>query len=123
MDSGFLSGPMHSRLIIVGLFASALYAHEGRALQPHDVWEAWAWDPLIVGGLGFAAWLYARGARPERGMRGWEQRCYWAGWFALAIALLSPLHAMGEVLFSAHMAQHEVMMVLAAPLMILGRPL
>jgi putative membrane protein len=30
---------------------------------------------------------------------------------------------MGEVLFSAHMAQHEVMMVLAAPLLVLGRPL
>jgi cytochrome c oxidase assembly factor CtaG/cytochrome c2 len=38
-------------------------------------------------------------------------------------ALLSPLHRLGEVLFSAHMAQHELMMVVAAPLLVLGRPL
>ena len=30
---------------------------------------------------------------------------------------------MGEVLFSAHMIQHEVMMLVAAPLLVLGRPL
>jgi putative membrane protein len=114
---------MRARLIIAAWLAPALHAHEGQALQPHDVWQAWAWDPLIVGGLALAAWLYLTGASPERGIRTWERWCYWAGLAALAIALISPLHPMGEVLFSAHMAQHEVMMVLAAPLLVLGRPL
>jgi putative membrane protein len=41
----------------------------------------------------------------------------------LFVALASPLHPLGEVLFSAHMAQHEVLMVGAAPLLVLGRPL
>jgi len=36
---------------------------------------------------------------------------------------LSPLHALGGVLFSAHMAQHELLMTIAAPLLVLGRPL
>jgi len=40
----------------------------------------------------------------------------------LFVALVSPLHPLGEVLFSAHMAQHEVLMVGAAPLLVLGRP-
>jgi putative membrane protein len=114
---------MRTRLIIAALFATALHAHEGQALQPHDVWGAWAWDPLIVGGLASVAWLYLTGARPERGIRTWERWCYWVGFMALSVALISPLHPMGEVLFSAHMAQHEVMMVLAAPLLVLGRPL
>jgi putative membrane protein len=39
------------------------------------------------------------------------------------MALVSPLHPLGEVLFSAHMVQHELMMVVAAPLLVLGRPL
>jgi cytochrome c oxidase assembly factor CtaG len=39
------------------------------------------------------------------------------------VALVSPLHAWGSVLFSAHMTQHEVLMLVAAPLLVLGRPL
>jgi len=45
------------------------------------------------------------------------------GWLALFIALVSPLHAWGRVLFSAHMSQHECLMLVAAPLLVLGRPL
>jgi cytochrome c oxidase assembly factor CtaG len=44
------------------------------------------------------------------------------GWLALAVALVSPLHPLGEALFSAHMAQHELLMAVAAPLLVLGRP-
>ena len=48
---------------------------------------------------------------------------FWSGWCALGIALVSPLHALGAVLFSAHMIQHEVLMLVAGPLLVLGRPL
>jgi putative membrane protein len=40
-----------------------------------------------------------------------------------ALALVSPLHAMGGALLWAHMAQHELLMVVAAPLLVAGRPL
>jgi putative membrane protein len=46
-----------------------------------------------------------------------------AGWLLLVIGLISPLHRLGEVLFSAHMAQHELLMAAAAPLLVLGRPI
>ncbi len=52
-----------------------------------------------------------------------RELCFWAGWFFLCLALLSPLHPLGEALFSAHMAQHELLMVVAAPLLVLARPL
>jgi cytochrome c oxidase assembly factor CtaG len=45
-----------------------------------------------------------------------------AGWLALAAALVSPLHALGERLFTAHMIEHEILMVVAAPLLALSRP-
>src|SRR5206468_4901648 len=45
------------------------------------------------------------------------------GWAALVLALISPVHAWGGVLFSAHMTQHELLMLVAAPLLVLGRPL
>jgi putative membrane protein len=41
----------------------------------------------------------------------------------LVLALISPLHPLGEVLFSAHMIQHEILMIVAAPLLVLSRPL
>jgi cytochrome c oxidase assembly factor CtaG len=58
-----------------------------------------------------------------RGVQRWEAACFAAGWVSLAVALVSPLHALGGALFSAHMAQHEVLMAVSAPLLVLGRPL
>ena len=105
------------------LFPIAAQAHKGEPLAPHDVATAWAWDPVILAGLVLAAWFYWCGATDEHGIRRWERWCYWAGWWSLVIALVSPLHPMGEVLFSAHMTQHEVLMLVAAPLLVLGRPI
>jgi putative membrane protein len=48
---------------------------------------------------------------------------YLAGWLSLVVALVSPLDAWGSWLFSAHMVQHELLMIVAAPLLVLGRPL
>lgn len=45
------------------------------------------------------------------------------GWLALFVALVSPLDALGSSLFAAHMTQHELLMVVAAPLIVLGRPM
>src|SRR5436309_8536824 len=90
----------------------------------------WTWDPPVVVLLALSAWLYGRGVRAlwrragaGQGVRKWEAACFAAGWLALFIALISPLDALGGVLFSAHMVQHEVLILLAAPLLVLGRPL
>ena len=53
---------------------------------------------------------------------GWEAAAFAGGWLALAVALVSPLHPWGNVLFSVHMIQHELLMLVAAPLLVLGRP-
>jgi putative membrane protein len=110
--------------------ALALLVHEGAPLAPHDLWTAWSWEPAVLGGLAATALLYARGmarltARGGRraAARRREAAAFWCGWVALAVALVAPLHALGESLLSAHMAQHELLMVLAAPLLVLGRPL
>ncbi len=77
-----------------------------------------------------SAVLYARGlsnlwstAGGGRGVTHGAAWCYAAGWIALGLALLSPLDATGERLFSAHMVQHEILMLVAAPLLVIGRPL
>jgi putative membrane protein len=107
-----------------------LPVHDGQPLQPHDLWTAWSWEPLVVLGLALSAWLYLRGVRAlwrsagsGHGIRTWEAVAFGLGWLTLAAALVSPLHRLGGVLFTAHMAQHELLMAVAAPLLVLGRPI
>jgi putative membrane protein len=104
--------------------------HEGAPLAPHDLWSAWSLEPAVLAGVTITALLYARGmsrlrarSSRRRGARRLEAVAFWAGWATLAFALVSPLHPLGEALLSAHMAQHELIMALAAPLLVLGRPL
>ncbi|MFL5613156.1 MAG: cytochrome c oxidase assembly protein [Gemmatimonadaceae bacterium] len=93
------------------------------------LWASWAWEPGIVVPLLFGAVLYGRGLRllwdehVGRGIRVWEATCFALGWLITALSLISPLHEVSEQLFVAHMVQHELLMVVAAPLLVLGRPL
>lgn len=91
--------------------------------------SAWTLDPRVTLPLMVAAALYATGiARILRRTIARElhiRRLAWfvLGWSALALALLSPLHAAGERSFAAHMLEHEILMLVAAPLLVLSRPL
>jgi putative membrane protein len=66
--------------------------------------------------------LWGRGGRGT-GVAGWQAACFAGGLAALAVALLPPLDALAHELFSAHMAQHMLLVLVAAPLLALGRPL
>lgn len=80
--------------------------------------------------LAISAVLYVTGAArlwahagTGRGVS-WPQATNFAfGWLILVFALLSPLDSLGDKLFSAHMIQHELLMIAAAPLLVLGSPL
>jgi putative membrane protein len=90
----------------------------------------WTFDPLVIAGLATASIVYAVGVRrlyrvAAAGRRALMYRtiAYDAGILVCALALLSPLDHASDVLFSAHMAQHELLMVVAAPLIALARPM
>jgi cytochrome c oxidase assembly factor CtaG len=101
-----------------------LFFHEGKPHNWHDLIRAWSFEPLVIISLTLTALLFIIGLhRKRRSIRTWEALCFSLGWFALFVALVSPLHAWGQVLFSAHMTQHEILMLVAAPLLVLGRPL
>lgn len=101
-----------------------LLFHEGRPHNWHDLVRAWSFEPLVVISLTITALLFIIGLRRKRrSIRTWEALCFAFGWLALFVALVSPLHTWGQVLFSAHMTQHEILMLVAAPLLVLGRPL
>jgi putative membrane protein len=87
---------------------------------------AWKPDPFAASVLIATAGLYLAGlARLRRRgaiVRGSEIAAFTAGWLVLAISLLSPLATLSEWLFSVHMTQHELLMLVAAPLIAIGRP-
>jgi len=57
------------------------------------------------------------------GSASWRRWCLVAGMVALGVALFSPLDEMAEVLFSAHMVQHLILMLVVPPLLVVGAPL
>jgi len=104
--------------------------HPGAPPAPQDLLGAWSFEPGVVVPLALSGWLYVRGVRalwrsaaPGRGVRARDVTAFALGWLTLVIALVSPVHRWGEALFYAHMVQHELLMALAAPLLVLGRPL
>jgi cytochrome c oxidase assembly factor CtaG len=111
------------------LISTAALAHEP-GVTPQNWPSAWSWElgitiPILLTGIIYLAGTFQiyRRNRIAPAIRAWEVASFWGGWLTLVIALNSPLHRMGEELFSAHMTQHELLMVLAAPLLVLGRPL
>lgn len=117
-------------LVAILLPAGAALAHDGLPPEPHDLRAAWSFDPLVVATLVVSAGLYARGTRAlwaragaGRGVKCWRAAAYAGGLVALIVALVSPLDALGSALLSAHMAQHLLLVVVAAPLLVLGAPL
>ena len=114
-------------LALQPLLPAALLAHAGEPLAPHDVAGAWALEPWSLAWLALLATCFAAGqrrvaTRRRQGARGWRASYFWLGWGTLTLALVSPLHALGGVLFSAHMTQHELLVTVAAPLLVLARP-
>jgi putative membrane protein len=111
------------------------FALQGSAAAHGDPADAfgsaatWTYDPWVVIPLYASATLYFIGTRRlwshaghGRGVRHWQAACFWCGWTFLALALISPLHWLGEHLFVAHMIEHETLMVVAAPLLAVARP-
>jgi cytochrome c oxidase assembly factor CtaG len=90
---------------------------------------AWSWRPevlLVLAALGSAytlGWWRLRNAAHRRGPRGWRLVAYLSGLVALTVALLSPIHQLASRLFTAHMIQHLLLTMVAAPLLLLGNPL
>ena len=105
---------------------TAAQAHTIATDRPLAAGPEW-WLVLL---LVLSAGLYALGVRALcktagtfHGVRAANVAAFFTGWCVLALALLPPLDPLGAELFSAHMLQHELLMLVAAPLLVLGRPL
>jgi putative membrane protein len=88
-------------------------------------WGSWSFDPIAILALVAAAYVYARMYRRAASHSDAVGAGHWvpyaAGIVVLAIALLSPIDAIGDGwLLSAHMLQHVLLSDVAPALIVLG---
>ena len=90
-------------------------------------------DPVPIAVAAIATYLYAVGGRrrslrsvsatrrrsPERLLR---SACFYAGVAAVVVALEPPVDRLSQRFFFMHMLQHLLLMMVAAPLVVLGAP-
>jgi putative membrane protein len=114
---------------VAGVPALSSLRTEG-LVAPGSIWTSWNPDPWILAIILILSGTYVTGVRRlwrragrGRGLRRWRVAAYLSGMWILVLALISPMDAMGETLFSVHMVQHMLLMVVAAPLLILGQPI
>ncbi len=93
-----------------------------------DLVDTWRLDPAVTANLVMSGALYVTAAR-RAGRRlaasSWPRRrtaAFLAGLGALGLALESGLDVYDDRLLSVHMAQHLVLILVAAPLLLAGQP-
>ena len=129
-------GSMHRRMLSV-LATAALAmvgwpgmvaAHDAAPPEPElpQVLFAWTWEPLAVIGLASLGigWLVliriVERRHPGHPVPARRQWAFWGGLSVLVLALLSPVVTYADVLLVVHMAQHLLLMLVAAPLLLVA---
>lgn len=115
--------------VIAPFFPMVASAHTRPRPSPDTIWQAWYVDPLIAIPMLLASWLYLRGVRNLWVVAGrktvitnWQKRSWLIAMASLAVALFSPVDALGGALFSVHMVQHLILFVVTPWLLAYSRP-
>ena len=115
---------MRALIVLLLLAPCATWAHtQGPAGR-----EAGEW--LLISLLFIAGAWYGvghlrvwRSSRTGRAALKRRSALFVCGWLVVAASLLSPLHQLGGRSFTAHMIEHELLMLIAAPLIAFARPI
>jgi putative membrane protein len=93
-----------------------------------NIWTQWNWQPWVLACVAITTipyliglWRMGRGGR-ERILGRWRAPSFLTGIVVLVLALESPLDAVADDLFSAHMLQHMLLLLVIPPLLVAGRP-
>jgi len=92
-----------------------------------SVFELWSLPVWLTSAIALTALVYLRGWLVLRRTRreqfsGWRLASFIAGLASLWLAIGSPLDAFADMLLSAHMVQHLILMSVVPPLLLLGFP-
>lgn len=115
-----------STLLFVG--ATEVDANAFPFSSAHDaVIHGWTLPPFLTLVSILALLLYLRGWRRGHALRPkrlpvWRALCFCSGVLAFWLAIASPIGVFDDVLLTAHMIQHLILMSIAPPLILLGAP-
>ena len=106
------------------LFANAPAAF-GHADGSRDAGEWFLIGLLFACGLWYAIGFVRVHAESRHGRDTLRRNglLFASGWLAIALSLLTPLHEIGGRSFTAHMIEHELLMLVAAPLLAWSKPI
>ena len=118
-------------LVLLAVLPATALAHGSHAPAPTfpSVLLDWRFDPLVLALLGATAAAYlwavlavnrAHPGNPQPRIRTW---LFMSGLVAIGVALTSPIEAYEGSLFSVHMVQHLLLMLVAPPLLLGGGPI
>ncbi|HEX3823845.1 MAG TPA: cytochrome c oxidase assembly protein [Mycobacteriales bacterium] len=105
-----------------------LLADPSAPLTTHTAFTEWQFAPIVTIATGLLAILYAAGiwrVRRRHPARPWpvlRSLSFYAGLAVVVLATQSSIGAYDDVLFSVHMVQHLMLIMIAPPLMVAGRP-
>jgi cytochrome c oxidase assembly factor CtaG len=125
------AAPLEGNACMLSIAARALPGEGWRPFHDYippgtEWWEAWHIEPEVLIPIGLAVFLYVRGLtrwqERSREHPWWKTACYLAGIALVLIALQTPLDSLSLHHFAFHMVQHELIMMVAVPLILLGAP-
>ena len=116
--------------LAAALWPAAAFAHGAEKAKPDalTLLTGWEFDPLFIAAGAVASWLYIAGVRrvnhrhPASPFPRRRVVFFFLGMGVLVLALISPFAAYDTSLFTVHMAQHLLLTLVAAPLLLLGTP-
>lgn len=117
--------PSGAAMAGVLLAPGVVAAHTDIPATPATLGSSWSAEPVVMIGLGLLFVLWARGVKrtwreagPGRVFGAARIRAATIAFAALTAALVTPIDAVAAALFSAHMVQHLLLIVVAAPLLV-----
>lgn len=130
-DAAGLVAAVVAALTAIVALPGVVLAH-GLAPEPNsvtDVLSAWGIEAHVILPLLAAALLYrwavgvVRRSHPENPVPRYRVWSWYLGLLVIFIALESPIGTYDDTLFTMHMIQHLLLVMLAAPLLAIGAPI
>ncbi|MGH7771718.1 MAG: cytochrome c oxidase assembly protein [Candidatus Binatia bacterium] len=109
---------------LLGFSVDPAWAH----LSTDASFTDWHWRPDVLLVTVFFGTIYTVGwkllhKRSAHVAYKWQLTLYLTGLLTISLALLSPIDSLASRLFLMHMIQHELLTLIAPPLLLLGNPL
>jgi cytochrome c oxidase assembly factor CtaG len=82
----------------------------------------WPIEPVVLLGIELTAIFYLWGGQNRRNVSRWRVLAFWSGLAVIFLALDTPLESLSRQLFWAHMTQHLLLIMVAAPLLVVSAP-